>query len=73
MSRLKKWASIGRGGLGSDLVLWNGGDKKAGMARPLRIDYADAYYHVTCRGNEREGHEREIWGSGLLILIVLLV
>jgi putative transposase len=23
------------------------------MARPLRIDYADAYYHVTCRGNER--------------------
>ncbi len=23
------------------------------MARPLRIDYPDAYYHVTCRGNER--------------------
>lgn len=23
------------------------------MARPLRIEYADAYYHVTCRGNER--------------------
>ena len=22
------------------------------MARPLRIDYADAHYHVTCRGNE---------------------
>ncbi len=23
------------------------------MARPLRIQYPDAYYHVTCRGNER--------------------
>lgn len=23
------------------------------MSRPLRIDYPDAYYHVTCRGNER--------------------
>ncbi len=23
------------------------------MARPLRIDYPDAYYHVTCRGNDR--------------------
>src|SRR5262245_52642851 len=22
------------------------------MARPLRINYADAHYHVTCRGNE---------------------
>lgn len=24
------------------------------MARPLRIDYPHAYYHVTCRGNERK-------------------
>jgi REP element-mobilizing transposase RayT len=23
------------------------------MTRPLRIQYADAFYHVTCRGNER--------------------
>jgi REP element-mobilizing transposase RayT len=23
------------------------------MTRPLRIQYPDAYYHVTCRGNER--------------------
>jgi putative transposase len=23
------------------------------MSRPLRIQYPDAYYHVTCRGNER--------------------
>jgi len=23
------------------------------MARPLRIDYPHAFYHVTCRGNER--------------------
>jgi REP element-mobilizing transposase RayT len=24
------------------------------MARPLRIQYPGAYYHVTCRGNERK-------------------
>jgi len=24
------------------------------MARPLRIEFAGAYYHVTCRGNERK-------------------
>lgn len=24
------------------------------MVRPLRIDYPHAYYHVTCRGNERK-------------------
>lgn len=24
------------------------------MARPLRIEYPHAYYHVTCRGNERK-------------------
>ncbi len=24
------------------------------MARPLRIQFPDAYYHVTCRGNERK-------------------
>jgi len=23
------------------------------MARPLRIEYAGAYYHVTSRGNDR--------------------
>jgi REP element-mobilizing transposase RayT len=23
------------------------------MARPLRIEYAGAWYHITCRGNER--------------------
>ena len=23
------------------------------MARALRIEYPEAYYHVTCRGNER--------------------
>jgi putative transposase len=25
------------------------------MARPLRIQYNNAYYHVTCRGNARQG------------------
>ena len=24
------------------------------MTRPLRIQYPGAYYHVTCRGNERK-------------------
>lgn len=24
------------------------------MSRPLRIQYPDAYYHVTCRGNEKQ-------------------
>ena len=24
------------------------------MARPLRIQYPDAVYHITCRGNERQ-------------------
>jgi hypothetical protein len=24
------------------------------MARPLRIQYPEAYYHVTCRGNEQK-------------------
>jgi REP element-mobilizing transposase RayT len=24
------------------------------MARPLRVEYAGAVYHVTCRGNARE-------------------
>ena len=23
------------------------------MARPIRIEYPDAWYHITCRGNER--------------------
>jgi putative transposase len=40
------------------------------MARPLRIQYANAYYHVTCRGNARQ----EIFGkdadrSGFLDLL----
>ena len=29
------------------------------MARPLRIDYSDAYYHVTCRGNEQRAIFRD--------------
>ncbi len=24
------------------------------MARPLRIEYPDAYYHITARGNEQK-------------------
>jgi putative transposase len=29
------------------------------MARPLRIDYPGAFYHVTCRGNERKNIFRD--------------
>ena len=29
------------------------------MARPLRIDYRNAFYHVTCRGNERRAIFRD--------------
>ena len=29
------------------------------MARPLRIEYSGAIYHVTCRGNERKGIFRD--------------
>ena len=29
------------------------------MARPLRIVYPGAYYHVTCRGNERKAIYRD--------------
>ena len=29
------------------------------MARPLRIQYRDAYYHVTCRGNDRRSIYRD--------------
>lgn len=36
------------------------------MARPLRIDYSHAFYHVTCRGNERrdifrDDHDRRVF------------
>jgi putative transposase len=29
------------------------------MARPLRIEYSGAYYHVTARGNERKAIFRD--------------
>ncbi len=29
------------------------------MARQIRIEYEDAWYHITCRGNER----REIFAD----------
>lgn len=29
------------------------------MARPLRIEYPEAYYHVTSRGNERKAIFRD--------------
>jgi len=30
------------------------------MARPLRIEYPGAYYHVTARGNERKAIFRDV-------------
>jgi putative transposase len=35
------------------LTFHSDGDKDSAMSRPLRIQYPHAYYHVTCRGNER--------------------
>lgn len=40
------------------------------MARPLRLEYAGALYHVTSRGDRREdiyrdGRDREVWLEGL--------
>jgi len=29
------------------------------MARPLRIEYPGAWYHVTCRGNEKRNIFRD--------------
>jgi hypothetical protein len=29
------------------------------MARPLRIEYPEAWYHVTCRGNEKRNIFRD--------------
>ena len=29
------------------------------MARPIRVEYADAVYHVTARGNERKAIYRD--------------
>ena len=37
------------------------------MARPLRIQYRDAYYHVTCRGNDRRSIYREDSDRGLFL------
>jgi hypothetical protein len=53
------------------------------MARPLRIDYPGAFYHVTCRGNQRKNifaddHDRgtlltglESWGAKRRIYLCL--
>jgi hypothetical protein len=40
------------------------------MARPLRIEYPGAVYHITSRGNDKklvfkDDHDREPLGSGL--------
>ena len=43
------------------------------MARPLRIEYENAFYHITARGNERKSiftsrkdHEKFLYYLGLI-------
>ena len=37
------------------------------MARPLRIEYSGAYYHVSTRGNERKAIFRDEWDRERLL------
>ncbi|OOP55479.1 MAG: hypothetical protein AYP45_14635 [Candidatus Brocadia carolinensis] len=37
------------------------------MARPLRIQYENALYHVTCRGNERKAIFRDDHDKSLFL------
>jgi len=41
------------------------------MGRPLRIEYPDAFYHITARGNERQNifkiNSVMNWGQTLII------
>ena len=34
------------------------------MARPIRVEYANAVYHVTARGNERTRKTFREWSDG---------
>jgi len=49
------------------------------MARPLRIQYPGAYYHLTCRGNDRKrifGDDKDsgIFGVfGVIYLVYLCI
>ena len=40
------------------------------MARPLRITYPDAFYHITSRGNEQKAIYKSIKNLGLSIMKV---
>jgi hypothetical protein len=41
------------------------------VARPLRIQYPEAFYHVTSRGNEKKAMELIGDGSGLTLHILI--
>ena len=57
------------------------------MARPLRIQYENAYYHVTCRGNARQaifssdadrsafldllGRSSDVYGTEILAYVLM--
>ncbi len=54
----------------TDSIARSGGGYNPGMARPLRIEFAGAVYHVTSRRNARQDivrddMEREKWGDWL--------
>jgi len=40
--------------IGSSLAITHGVEWTRSMARPLRIEYPGALYHITCRGNARD-------------------
>ena len=40
------------------------------MARPLRIEYPGAYYHVTARGNEGKAIFRDVLGRKKFLVIL---
>jgi hypothetical protein len=42
--------------------------RQANMARPLRIQFGGAFYHIISRGNERK---RNAWGQGVNCSIAL--
>ena len=45
--------------MGSLLILIKAFAKCGSIARPLRIEYEGAHYHVTSRGNERKAIFRD--------------
>src|SRR5436853_4972155 len=69
------WGQVGMWGLGmwgqlttldKCSVCW----QTAGMARPLRVEFEGAYYHVTARGNERRAVFRDDEDRGRFLAVL---